>query len=96
MNCGFFHWVDPQVSPQRVELAGALIPTIRELQLQNEEFQRTIEHLERKIEHLKRQKYEYKAKEKKLKLIIAFIFAVFISLWLRGQPTVSQGKLCLP
>ena len=70
MNCGFFRWAGPQVSPQQVELAGALITTIRELRLQNEEFQRTTEHLERQIEHLKREKYEYKAKEKKLKFIV--------------------------
>ena len=53
MNCGFFRWAGPQVSTQQVELAGTLITAIRELRLQNEEFQRTTEHLERKTEQLK-------------------------------------------
>ena len=56
MHCGFFHWADIQVCPQGVEFAVALIRMIRELRLQNEEFQRTTKQLEKKIEHLKRQK----------------------------------------
>ena len=91
IQCDFFKWFDPPISPRENEFGIVMLRRLMEMQLRKDELERIAEDLRLKNEELKTLNSYYIAREKKWKLVLIVVLVLCFSIWLNAHMVVNNA-----